>query len=76
VYVPAVNPVFDAVVRPFDQLKTYGVVPPEVAIVADPLVPPLQLTFVFVTVAVIALGCVMVIDLVVEHEFASETVTV
>ena len=67
---------FDDVVRPFDHKKVYGVVPPVAEAVADPFELPLQLTFVFVTVAVIALGCVMVIDLVVEHEFASETVTV
>ena len=55
-YVPAVKPVFDVVVRPFDQLKLYGLLPPLALIVADPFEPPLQLTFVFVVVAVIALG--------------------
>jgi hypothetical protein len=28
VYVPADKPVFDVVVRPFDQLKVYGLLPP------------------------------------------------
>ena len=55
-YVPAVKPVFDVVVRPFDQLKLYGLLPPLALTVAEPFEPPLQLIFVFVVVAVIALG--------------------
>jgi hypothetical protein len=76
VYVPADKPVFDVVVRPFDQLKVYGLLPPLALIVADPFEPPLQLTFVFVAVAVIALGCVTVTERVAEHKAASVTVTV
>ena len=52
-------------------------VPPEAAIVAAPLLPALQETFVCETVfTTIAVGCVIVNVLLAEHAFASVTVQV
>ena len=66
-----------AFVDPLDQLNVYGDVPPLPPAVADPFVPPLQLTFVLaLIVEVTAVGCVIVTDAVAEHEFKSLTVTV
>ena len=77
VYVPAVKPVMLAVVAALLHTKVYGVVPPAPLAVADPLLPPLQLMFVFTTeLAVNAEGSVMVTLDVVVHEFTSDTVTV
>mgnify|MGYP001571923378 CR=1 FL=1 len=77
VYVPAATPVILAVVAALDQAKVYGAVPPDPLAVADPLLPPLQLMFVFTTeLAVNAEGSVMVTLDVLVHEFASDTVTV
>ena len=77
VYVPAVTPVMLAVVAELLQANEYGAVPPDPLAVADPLLPPLQLMFVFTTeLAVNAEGSVMVTLDVLVHEFASDTVTV
>ena len=77
VYVPATNPVMLAVVAELLQAKMYGAVPPAPLAVADPLLPPLQLTFVFATVdATNAVGSVIVVLDVVVQLFASVTVTV
>ena len=66
-----------AFVDPFDQLYVYGAVPPLPPAVADPFVPPLQLTFVLaLIVAVTAVGSIIVTEAVAEHEFKSLTVTV
>ena len=66
-----------AVTDPFDQLNVYGDVPPLPAAVADPLVPPLQLTLVLaLIVAVTAVGWVIVTVAVAEQLFKSLTVTV
>jgi hypothetical protein len=55
----------------------YGAVPPVPLAVADPLLPPLQLTFVFATVdAANTTGSKIVTLDVLVHEFASDTVTV
>ncbi len=51
--------------------------PPDVVTVADPLLPPLQLTFVFEEiVAIITVGWVMVTERVTVHPLLSVTVTV
>ena len=49
VYVPAVTPVMLAVVAALLHAKVYGAVPPVPLAVADPSLPPLQLTVVFTT---------------------------
>ena len=59
-----------------DQLYVYGPVPPEGLTVAEPFVPPLQLTFVLVVVALTTVGCVIVTLPVVVHPFASVIVHV
>jgi hypothetical protein len=83
VYVPVVTPVMLDVVAKVAELvevlhaKVYGVVPPVPLAVADPLLPPLQLTFVFANVdAANTAGSVIVTLDVLVHEFASVTVTV
>ena len=77
VYVPAVTPVMLAVVAVLLHAKVYGAVPPVPLAVADPLLPPLQLMFVFTTeFATNAVGSVMVTLDVVVQELASDTVTV
>jgi hypothetical protein len=83
VYVPANSPLAVAVVAKVAELvevlhaKVYGVVPPVPLAVADPLLPPLQLTFVFATVeAANTAGSVIVTLDVLVHKFASVTVTV
>ena len=77
VYVPAVTPVMLAVVAELLQAKMYGAVPPAPLAVADPLLPPLQLTDVFATVdAANTVGSVIVVLDVVVQLFASVTVTV
>lgn len=76
VYVPAVNADFVADVPPPVQLYVYDVVPPVTVAVADPVEPPLHKTFVPVTLALSAVGCVTVALAVVVHELASVTVTV
>ena len=50
--------------------------PPDTETVAEPLALPLQLTFVFVAVAVIALGCVIVTDRIAVQPFVSVKVQV
>jgi hypothetical protein len=66
-----------AVVEELLHAKVYGDVPPDPLAVADPLLPPLQLTFVFATVdAANTAGSVMVTLEVAVHELASDTVTV
>jgi hypothetical protein len=77
VYVPANSPLAIAVVDELLHVKVYGAVPPVPLAVADPLLPPLQLTFVFATVdAANTAGSVIVTLDVLVHEFASVTVTV
>ena len=77
VYVPAVTPVMLAVVAELLQANEYGAVPPDPLAVAEPLFPPLQLTFEFTTeLATNAEGSVMVTLEVVVQELASDTVTV
>ena len=66
-----------AVVAALLHAKVYGAVPPDPFAVADPSLPPLQLTFVFATVdAANTAGSVMVTLDVVVQELASDTVTV
>ena len=66
-----------AVVAALLHAKVYGAVPPDPFAVADPSLPPLQLTFVFATVdAANTAGSVMVTLEVAVHELASDTVTV
>ena len=60
---------------PEPQLNPKAPVPPEVVKLIEPLLKPLQLTFIELFVSVIALGCVIVTDLVEVQLFASETVT-
>ena len=76
VYVPATNPVMLAVVAELLQAKMYGAVPPAPLAVADPLLPPLQLTGVFEALAANSTGSVMVTLDVLVQELASDTVTV
>ena len=66
-----------AVVAELLHAKVYGEVPPVPLAAAVPLLPPLQLTFVFATVdAANTAGSVMVTLEVAVHELASDTVTV
>ena len=51
-------------------------VPPVAAVIARPLFPPLQLTFVCDVVSEMAAGCVIVTVAVFVHVFASVTVTI
>ena len=74
---PADRPDFVAEVPPPLQAYEYGDVPPDPLAVADPLLPPLQLTFVWdEMLAVTAVGSVMVTVSVSSQPFASVTVTV
>mgnify|MGYP006961380426 CR=1 FL=1 len=76
VYVPAVNPLIEAVVWPELHAYVNVPVPPDAVTVAVPLLPPLQLTFVCDVVAVIAVGSVIVTLRTTVQLFASRTVTV
>ena len=61
----------------FDHRYVYAVVPPEAVTVALPLLPPKQLTLVWLLIEAdkFAAGCVMVTEVVAVHELASVTVT-
>ena len=62
---------------PPDQLNVFVPVPPVAEAVAEPSLPPLQLTFVGVPMeATTAVGSVIVTDSVSVHPLASVTVTV
>ena len=76
VYVPATNPLAVADVAALLHAKVYGDVPPDPLAVADPSLPPLQLTDVFEALAANIAGSVMVTLEVVVQELASDTVTV
>lgn len=77
VWFPAAKPVLLAEVPPPDQLYVYGLVPPEGLTLAAPVVPPKQATLVCDALVVeIAVGWVMVTDLVVVLLLASVMVTV
>ena len=66
-----------AVVSELLHAKVYGAVPPVPFAVAEPSLPPLQLTFEFTTeLATNAVGSVIVVLDVVVQLFASVTVTV
>ena len=66
-----------AVVAALLHAKVYGEVPPDPLAVADPLLPPLQLMFVFTAeLATTTVGSVIVVLAVVVQLFASVTVTV
>src|ERR1035437_5138207 len=66
---PAFNPVCTGVM-------VEGPTPPDGVMTTDPVDAPLQSTLVIAVVAVIAVGCVIVIATVVAHPFASVTVNV
>lgn len=78
VYVPAANEFAVAAVPPAGaQLYEYGVVPPVTKTVADPFVPPLQLTFVCEPILLLrAAGCVSVTVCVFTHPLKSVMVQV
>ena len=78
VYVPAVRAVVVLFVPPLGlQLYVYAGVPPPAVTVALPLLPPLHVTGEeAVITAVNTGGCVIVVDAVILHPFASFTVTV
>jgi hypothetical protein len=77
-YVPAIKAEAVIPVPPNGvQLYVYAPVPPEADIVAAPLFPALQETFVCDTaLTTIAVGCVIINVLDAEHRFASVTVQV
>ena len=75
-YVPAIRLFKFCVSAPPVQLYVYGAVPPLTVSVTEPLLPPLQLTFVVAVVALSdAIGWVIVAALIVEHPFISVIVT-
>ena len=77
VYVPAVTPVMLAVVAELLQANEYGAVPPDPLAVAEPLFPPLQLTFEFITAdAITADELFTTKSSLAVHPLASVTVTV
>ena len=75
---PAGNELAVAALPPLgDQVKVYGVVPPVTLTVADPVLPPLQFTFVLAEIVAVGdAGFVTIAVDVFIHPLLSVTVTV